>query len=102
VDGGIYMCDVRRGVLQSPDMADIEYYSAVIIKKLLILIIFPVKILAEDTFDSFLVQMRGRRDENGNITFVGDWKNLPRIAKTMRCGKYPKAAIVDKGIHLAA
>ena len=41
--------------------------------------------------------MRGRRDEEGNVTYPGKWIEIPKIAKTINCNKYREAAIIDKG-----
>ena len=57
-----------------------------------------MRIVAEESFDSFILQIRGKRDEAGNVTYPGEWMALPGIAKKIGCGKYRNVAIVDKGI----
>ena len=60
--------------------------------------IFSVKIVGNEQFDSFILQVRGPRNEEGNATFPGKWIKIPKIAKTINCNKYREAAIIDKGI----
>ena len=43
-----------------------------------------------------MVQVRGR-DEDGNMTHVGSWVDVPRIAAVLRCDNNKLAAVVDKG-----
>ena len=58
---------------------------------------FSVKIIAEEVYDSFILEIRGRR-EQGNVTYPGKWVQIPKIAKTMTCDRFKGAAVVDKGI----
>ena len=41
--------------------------------------------------------MRGRRDEQGNTTYPGEWIKIPKIAKKINCNRYRGAAVIDKG-----
>ena len=63
--------------------------------------IISVQLLAEesdDSFDSFIIQVRGEKvDDSGNTTFYGQWIDFPQIGELIDCGKYRGAAIVDKG-----
>ena len=59
--------------------------------------VFSVKIIAEEVYDSFILEIRGRR-EQGNVTYPGKWVQIPKIAKTMTCDRFKGAAVVDKGI----
>ena len=61
------------------------------------MICFSVKIIAEEVYDSFILEIRGRR-EQGNVTYPGKWVQIPKIAKTMTCDRFKGAAVVDKGI----
>lgn len=58
---------------------------------------YKIKLLAYDQFDSFMLQVRGRPQNDGNATYVGMWTKLPGIAKTIRCLNEYRAAVVDKG-----
>ena len=61
--------------------------------------IISVQLVAEETddsFDSFIIQVRGP-DDSGNTTFYGQWIDFPQIGELIDCGKYRGAAIVDKG-----
>ena len=64
---------------------------------------FLVEIIAdkEKYFDAFMLQARGKDAEDGNATFVGKWIKTPRIAKTIDCMNYRRAAVVDVGKLLA-
>ena len=63
--------------------------------------IISVQLVAEesdDSFDSFIIQVRGEKvDDSGNTTFYGQWIDFPQIGELIDCGKYRGAAIVDKG-----
>ena len=61
---------------------------------------FSVKIIAEEVFDSFILEVRGRRDQ-GNVTYPGKWIQIPKIAKTIDCQRFKGAAVIDKGTPLS-
>jgi len=58
---------------------------------------YEIKIIAEEVYDSFILEIRGRR-EQGNVTYPGKWVQIPKIAKTMTCDRFKGAAVVDKGL----
>ena len=55
--------------------------------------------MTDETYDSFILQIRGRpqRDEHGNVTYPGQWVEIPHIAQKMDCHDHRNAAIIDKG-----
>ena len=61
--------------------------------------IFSVEIIADKDkyFDAFMLQARGKEAEDGNATFVGEWIRTPKIARTINCLGYRRAAAVDIG-----
>lgn len=58
---------------------------------------YKVSIVAEEYFDSFMIQARGRPTADGNTSHVGSWVDIPSIGAIIRCGQNPRAAVVDKG-----
>ncbi|XP_059099683.1 uncharacterized protein LOC131893607 [Tigriopus californicus] len=58
---------------------------------------YKVSIVAEEYFDSFMVQARGRPTDDGNTSHVGSWVDIPSIGAIIRCRQNPRAAVVDKG-----
>ena len=60
---------------------------------------YPINILStsNDGIEAFMVQVRGYNDKNDNITFVGEWKDIPDIGIIMQCGNNKLAVVVDKG-----
>ena len=58
---------------------------------------FSVNLIASDFFDSFMLQVRGRDPDDGNITHVGSWVDVPGIAAVLKCKGNKLAAVVDKG-----
>ena len=47
--------------------------------------------------DAFMLQARGKDQDDGNATFVGRWVKTPSTAKTIRCNGHRQAAVVDIG-----
>ena len=66
-------------------------------KHLLSFVLVTVKIVAEQSYDSFILQIRGRRDETGNVTYPGKWIKIPHIAHQIDCGRKRGVAVIDKG-----
>ena len=58
---------------------------------------FSVRIVAEESFDSFILQFRGKRDDTGNLTYPGKWIQIPHVSKMINCKKYRGAAVIDRG-----
>ena len=60
---------------------------------------FSVEIIADEEkyFDAFMLQAQGKEGEDGNATFVGQWTKTPKIARTINCLGYRRAAVVDVG-----
>jgi hypothetical protein len=44
-----------------------------------------------------MLQARGKEAEAGNATFVGEWIMTPKIARTIKCLRYRRAAVIDIG-----
>ena len=70
------------------------HFICITCKSLVIL----VKIIAEGTYDSFMIQMVGR-DKYNNKTFYGTWLEIPPISKTISCDDtgYIQTTVIDKG-----
>ena len=47
--------------------------------------------------DAFMLQARGKDQDDGNATFVGRWVKTPNTAKIIRCNGHRQAAVVDIG-----
>ena len=69
--------------------------------KYILVIFILVKIIAEGTYDSFMIQMVGR-DKYNNKTFYGTWLEIPPIAKMISCDDtgYIQTTVIDKGDYL--
>jgi len=72
--------------------------------------LFLVRLSSTETFDAFMLQVRGRRrrinndededednEKDDGIFYAGSFTSVPGVAKTVKCGKKRRAAVVDKG-----
>ena len=58
---------------------------------------FSVRLVAERTYQSFLLEARGPAPRpDGNATLVGEWVRVPAISKHIHCLGRRRSAVSDK------
>ena len=51
-----------------------------------------------DTYDAFMLQAREPSQPDGDVTLVGEFIEMPDIAKHVMCGGNDVSTVADKGI----
>ncbi len=55
-----------------------------------------VRLVAYQYFDAFMIQIRGRRSPDGNVTYVGAFVDPQGIVRVIGCEDSRAAAVADK------